>query len=110
MQYTHSLMVDLFRYCTGFEWDKGNSTKNWKKHKVSRLECEQVFFNFPLIVKEDTKHSFNEKRWYLLGKTELNRYIFLAFTIRQNLIRVISARDMNKKEKRVYDEKTQRNT
>jgi uncharacterized DUF497 family protein len=90
--------------CVGFQWDKGNSEKNWKKHKVTQNECEQVFFNIPLIIQDDADHSTSEARWYLLGQTDSSRLLFLVFTIRKNLIRVISGRDMNKKEKDVYSE------
>ena len=89
--------------CTGFEWDKGNDAKNWKKHSVSYLECEQIFFNQPLITQHDEKHSITETRYYALGRTDANRRLFVVFTIRNNLIRVISARDMNRKERKVYE-------
>ncbi|MCD6354494.1 MAG: BrnT family toxin, partial [Prolixibacteraceae bacterium] len=91
--------------CTGFEWDNGNSLKNWERHGVSQSECEQVFFNEPLIVFDDVKHSSNEKRWFLLGRTDTGRFLFLVFTVRKNLLRVISARYMNKKERKIYNEK-----
>lgn len=97
-------MNEILAGCTGFQWDKGDSEKYWDKHKVSRSECEQVFFNIPLIISDDKKHSDDEKRWYLLGQTDLSRLLFIVFTIRKNSIRVISARDMNKKEKEVYNE------
>jgi len=90
--------------CTGFDWDAGNTDKNWVKHSVTPSECEQVFFNRPLIVKGDHKHSITEKRYYALGRTNLKRYLFIAFTVRKNLIRVISARDMSRKERKVYDD------
>lgn len=91
--------------CIGFEWDEGNSEKNWLKHKVARSECEQIFFNRPLVVADDEKHSQDEVRYYALGQTDRGRRLFLVFTIRGSLIRVISARDMNQAEKRIYDEK-----
>jgi len=97
-------MNEVFNKCNGFEWDEGNSLKNHVKHQVSKVECEQVFFNEPLIVHDDLKHSQNEKRWFLLGNTDLQRLLFIVFTIRNNLIRVISARDMNKKERKIYYE------
>jgi uncharacterized DUF497 family protein len=97
-------MRDIFSKCTGFDWDQGNSEKNWIAHHVNRNESEQVFFNEPVIVAEDERHSQNEKRWYLLGRTDSQRFLFIVFTIRANLIRVISARDMNKKERRKYNE------
>jgi uncharacterized DUF497 family protein len=96
--------------CEGFEWDEGNSNKNWHLHKVSDAECEDVFFNLPLIIAADAKHSSNEKRFYALGRTESNRRLFIAFTVRENLIRVVSARDMTKSEQRKYAEKIKRYT
>ena len=91
--------------CTGFQWDKHNIQKNWEKHKVSPSESEQAFFNTPLIVTADVKHSKKEERFYALGKTDLDRRLFLAFTIRRKLIRVISSRDMTKKERRIYEKR-----
>ena len=88
--------------CTGFEWDEGNLIKNWEKHRVSAAECEQTFFNKPLITGADKQHSQREARFYALGQTDFGRLLFVVFTIRSNRIRVISARDMNRKEKRVY--------
>jgi uncharacterized DUF497 family protein len=88
--------------CTGFQWDDGNSTKNWITHQVTRSECEQVFFNQPVIVGNDDTHSALERRYYVLGVTNQARRLFMVFTIREQLIRIISARDMNKKEREVY--------
>jgi len=88
--------------CRSFQWDKGNIDKNWLTHKVSSFECEQIFFNLPLIAYEDIEHSQSEKRYYALGKTDAERFLFIAFTIRRKQIRIISARDMNKKERQVY--------
>ena len=93
--------------CSGFDWNEGNTDKNWLKHKVSSSECEQIFFNHPLLIQDDIIHSKTEQRFYALGQTDLKRFLFIAFTVRNNLIRVISARDMSRKERRVYsDEKT----
>ncbi len=92
-----------FDYCEGFEWDEGNSDKNWDLHQVSKAECEEVFFNVPLILASDTKHSKTEKRYYALGQTDRGRLLFVAFTTRYNLIRVISARDMNQRETGKYE-------
>jgi len=96
--------------CTGFDWDEGNFDKNWIQHQVSNSECEEVFFNRPLIVADDKKHSVAEKRYYVLGRTDADRYLFIAFTIRNNLIRVISARDMNNNEINKYHEKIKRSS
>ena len=87
----------------GFEWDEENLLKNWEKHRVSASECEQVFFNHPLIAGLDKKHSQCEARCYALGITDEKRKLFIVFTLRKRLIRVISARDMNKKERKVFE-------
>lgn len=84
--------------CTGFEWDQGNITKNWDKHDVSAGECEQIFFNKPLIVKRDSEHSQFENRYYVLGRTNIDRLLFAVFTIRNDKVRIISARDMTESE------------
>jgi hypothetical protein len=103
-------MKNIFENCDGFQWDSGNSEKNLYKHKVTNSECEQVFFNQPIIVIDDTKHSENENRWYLLGRTDQDRLLFVVFTMRKNLIRVISARDMNKKEREIYNEEIKKDS
>ena len=94
----------LLKNCIGFQWDKGNSFKNWISHKVEIAECEEVFFNTPLLVAGDLEHSLNEERFYALGVTNQGRKLFIAFTVRKKLIRVISARDMSKKERVIYEQ------
>src|SRR5688572_12441634 len=94
----------IIKECLGFDWDWANQDKNQKKHNVSKAECEQVFFNAPLLLQEDEKHSQLEPRLYVLGKTNFNRRLFIAFTIREKLIRVISARDMSKREREIYEQ------
>ena len=98
-------MIDLGKI-VGFEWDNGNSGKSADKHDVSQAEAESIFFNDPLIVAEDTKHSESEQRLNALGKTSQNRLLHITFTLRQNgtMIRVISARDMNRKERKTYEQ------
>ena len=103
-------MDELLLNCIGFDWDEGNAEKNWLHHQVTRNESEQVFFTEPLIIADDTKHAQYEKRWYILGSTDAGRLLFIAFTIRKDLIRVISARDMNNKEREVYYEQIKKNT
>lgn len=97
-------MKSVLQKCTGFDWDDGNADKNWILHQVTRSESEQVFFNEPIVVADDLKHSTHEKRWYLLGQTDAGRLLFIVFTLRDNLIRIISSRDMHKKERRIYNE------
>lgn len=89
---------------TGFEWDLGNSRKNEEKHKVSQSEAEQVFFNAPLLLLSDAKHSAVEPRMHALGKTDSGLALQITFTLRGDgtLIRVISARPMHKKEREIY--------
>jgi uncharacterized DUF497 family protein len=98
-------MIDLDQI-TGFDWDDGNSRKSADKHDVSQAEAESVFFNDPLIVMEDTKHNETEQRLQALGKTAQNRLLHVSFTLRQDgtMIRVISARDMHRKERRAYEQ------
>lgn len=94
--------MDVLRECEGFDWDVGNSDKNWKNHRVSDSECEEVFFNEPLTVRRDPGHSQRGVRYYALGQTDPGRCLFVAFTVRGKLVRVISARDMTRTERRVY--------
>ena len=101
--YIIGIYMDLWTECTGFNWDEGNVNKNWEKHGVADFECEEIFFNQPLIVRGDPKHSQHEARFYALGRTDSNRLLFVAFTVRRKLIRVISAREMTRKERRVYE-------
>lgn len=95
-----------------FDWDLGNITKNKEKHGINPSESEEVFFNKPLIVAYDVKHSNEELRYAALGNTNANKKLFIAFTIRANKLRIISARKMNRNEKSVYyeREKNQENT
>ena len=88
---------------TGFDWDAGNRGKN-TKHRASDDECEEIFFNLPLLLSPDAAHSQHEDRYYILGQTNAGRRLFVAMTMRATRIRVISARDMTRKERRTYDE------
>ena len=105
-------MHKRLRECTGFQWDEGNSDKSRIRHGVTDSECEQILFNRPLIVAPDVRHSQKEARYYALGRTDAWRLLFVAFTFRDdlttNLIRVISARDMTKRERRKYEGKRKR--
>jgi len=86
-----------------FEWDKGNSSKNFIKHKVSNEEAEQIFFSQP-VIDLDQKHYGQELRLSAIGQTEKQRILFITFTIRGKNVRVISARDANEKERGRYVE------
>ena len=100
---------EIISRCTGFQWDQHNAVKNWERHQTSVPECEEVFFNSPLVVQDDPKHSRREPRFYCLGQTDAGRPLFVVFTVRGTLIRVISARDMSRKEKEVYRRHEQEN-
>lgn len=98
-------MERKFEYYSGFQWGIGNIDKNLTRHGVENWECEQVFFNRPLLVLDDPKHSVSEKRQAAFGKTDAERLLVVIFTKRNDLIRIISARDMNKRERKFYHEK-----
>jgi len=102
-------MVNL-ELISGFDWDGGNACKN-DKHCVSMAEAEQVFFNIPLLLMDDAKHSAQEERHQALGRSEAGRLLHVTFTLRKNgsLIRVISARDMHRKERMIYEQAGQEN-
>ena len=97
-------MVDLSKL-THFQWDAGNYRKSVEKHSVSQFEAEQVFFNQPLLLLEDFKHSQLEQRFHALGITDIGRKLHITLTLRENeqAIRVISARDMHRKERLIYE-------
>lgn len=96
-------MIDLSQL-VGFDWDENNREKNWNKHGVLASECEEACFNLPLLLQPDPSHSQKEPRYYVLGHTNLGRRLFIAFTVRGDQIRVISARDMSKKERSIYEQ------
>ena len=96
-------MIDWKRI-VGFDWDAGNAYKNADKHGVSQAEAEQIFFNEPLLMLPDGGHSAAERRIHALGRTDEGRLLHLTFTLRddETRIRVISARDMSRRERMYY--------
>ncbi len=100
-------MIDWARI-EGFDWDEGNSRKSVDKHDVTQAEAEQVFFNEPLLVAEDARHSDREARLHALGRTDDGRLLHVTFTLRRDntVIRVISARSMHRKERRRYEQES----
>jgi uncharacterized DUF497 family protein len=94
---------DPLQGCTGFDWDDGNVDKNWDLHRVAFWEAEEVFFNEPLVVGADVAHSNLEDRYLALGRTDGGRLLFLSFTVRRTFIRIISARDMTRREASTYE-------
>lgn len=92
----------IYKKPVEFEWDKGNVGKN-KKHKIDDLEAEEVFFDEKKKSYKDIIHSGTEERYILIGKTKKNRLLYLVFTVRQGRVRIISARNVNKKEVYLYE-------
>ena len=86
----------------GFEWDDGNSDKNWLQHGVRQTEAEQALLNRPLVFVVDLKHSQQEPRYFAMGQTDTRRQLAIVFTVRGRLVRVISARPLSRPERRVY--------
>src|SRR3989338_1348206 len=98
-------MPDLpdFSRIEGFDWDRSNIQKNWKRHRVAFYECEEIFLRAPIIL-PDLKHLNVEPRFFALGRTVQERWLTVVFTVRKNRIRVISGRDMSRKERKAYEE------
>lgn len=97
-------LPEYFPDLTGFQWDAGNSQKNWLAHDVTGAETEQVFFNRPVLLMPDVRHSQGETRCYVLGRTSTGRRLTVVFTVRDSLIRPNMARDMSRRERRLYAE------
>ena len=95
-------MKDELEDIAGFQWDEGNTDENRITHQVENWECEQIFFNRPLVTSADVEHSGEETRLYALGQADSGRHLFVVFTVRNALLRIISARDMSRKERKVY--------
>ena len=93
----------LFARIEGFQWDPGNTTKNVLGHGVSQAEAEEIFFHTPVLLFDDARHSVSEQRLLLYGSTKSDRRLIASFTIRANRIRIISVRDMSRKERGVYE-------
>jgi uncharacterized protein len=95
-------------HLAGFDWDDGNSLKSTEKHAVSQAEAEQVFADGRLMIADDVRHSQTEERYHAMGRTVVGRLLHVTFTLRENRtkIRVISARDMNRKERAIYEQET----
>lgn len=95
-------MLDLIKI-TGFEWDKGNIDKSYQKHGVTPNEAEEIFVDKNIGIEKDIKHQEAEERYIAIGMTLNEKLLFVVFTMRDSIIRVISARRANKKERRLYE-------
>ena len=98
-------MIDWSKI-TGFDWDAGNARKSRDKHGVTQAESEQIFFNEPLLLLVDIQHSRRERRYHAYGKTDAARKVHITMTLRNDdtLIRIISARDIHPKERKIYEQ------
>lgn len=96
--------MKILRRPLAFEWDRGNRWKNWKKHAVTDEECEEVLFDPRKRIVKDVLHSRTEARYLLIGATKKQRPLFVVFTLRDHRVRVISARDLNRRERHLYEE------
>lgn len=94
-------MVDS-RKIAGFEWDEGNIDKSYKKHGITPNEAEEVFVDKNVGIERDIKHQETEERYIAIGTTLNAKLLFVVFTIRRSMIRIISARRADKKERRLY--------
>jgi uncharacterized DUF497 family protein len=101
-----ALIPEFFPDVEGFQWDEGNSSKNWARHGVSQTEAEQIFLNRPVVVIGDVAHSGAEVRYFSLGRTDGGRLLTVVFTVCGQLLRVISARPMSRRERRGYAQAT----
>lgn len=98
-------MIDL-KKIIGFEWDQGNIDKSYQKHGITTKDAEEVFLDKGIQIKRDFKHHETEERFIAIGKNLKAKDLFVVFTMRYSKIRIISARTANKKERRMYEEKT----
>ena len=95
-------LAEIIEDVEGFEWDAGNSEKNWKRHQVTQAECEQVFANLPLLLSVTARKGEVEPRYFALGRTDAVRELAVVFTVRGKRVRVISARPMSRRERKEY--------
>ena len=101
----YGIYMNVWSEPISFQWDSGNSHKN-SKHQVNNAEIEEIFFDPHKVMAADHKHSQVEQRYVLLGKTYHQRLLYAVFTVREGIVRIISARDVNKKEVHLYEKTT----
>ena len=103
IRYIHHKSMKIISKAIKFQWDKGNINKNFYKHSVTDTECEEMFFDQKKIILKDVLHSDKESRYILLGRTKRKKLLFTVFTFRNSKIRIISSRDINNKERKLYE-------
>ncbi len=88
-----------------FEWDWANVSHLWQRHQVRPFEAEEAMKDIYAIEVPDESHSQTEARFSVIGKTRKSRILFLVFTLRDSHIRILHARDVKRKEAKIYEEK-----
>src|SRR5215510_6456746 len=101
-----ALISEFFPEIEGFQWDEGNSSKSWSRHRVTQTEAEQVFQNRPIVLKGELAYARGEVRHFAFGRTDAGQLLTMVLTVRRSLIRVISARPMSRQERRRYAQAT----
>ena len=96
------LLDEFIAGLEGFEWDTGNSDKNWLRHEVRQAEAEQALLNRPLVLAVALKPVAKESRFLAFGRSDAARQLAVVFTVRANRVRVIWARPLSRAERKVY--------
>lgn len=86
-----------------FEWDDNKAESNALKHGITFDEAVTVFADPDLLFTEDSRHSQGEEREWAIGETENGSIVVVVFTMRDEQIRIISAREATKKERQRYE-------
>ena len=86
-----------------FEWDPKKAIYNLRKHRVSFEEASSVFNDVLAAVYEDPDHSAHEKRYLIIGTSAQARLLNVSFADRGHRIRIISARKLTRREKKLYE-------
>jgi uncharacterized DUF497 family protein len=87
-----------------FEWDSRKASENRRKHGVTFEESATVFGDPLAVVFKDEDHSIGERREIMIGHSDEHRLLLVSFTERGDKIRIISARNVTKRERRDHEE------
>lgn len=88
-----------------FEWDADKARDNIEKHDVTFEEATTVFNDPFFIIYKDPDHSIGEQRYIIIGESEAYRYLIVSYMERGTRTRIISARELDPKERRAYEKK-----
>lgn len=90
----------------GFEWDENKAQQNLAKHDVSFVEAATVFLDSLSVTVDDPDHSQSEQRYIIIGYSNRGRLLVVVHVDRGDNIRIISARQATRYERRIYEEDT----